>query len=113
MHEFSLVENIFKILEDIIKKEKLIKIDKINLIVGEMLQIVPGTLIFAFDAVKKGTKYENSELNIEFQPIIIRCNACKNDIALNKDQFICPECKGSDFNIISGKEFIIKSIEGE
>ena len=113
MHEFSLIENIFKILDDIIKKEKIKKIDKINLIVGEMLQIVPETLVFAFDAVKKGTKCENAKLNIEIQPITIKCNICKRNIELNKDQYICPQCKGNDFKIISGKEFIIKSIEGE
>ena len=113
MHEFSLIENIFNILDDIAKKEKLTRIDKINLIIGEMLQIIPETLVFAFDAVKNGTKYEKSELNIEFQPIKIECNSCKNSFILNKDQYICPQCESSDFKIISGKEFIIKSVEGE
>ena len=113
MHEFSLVKNIFDIMDDIAKKEKLARIDKINLIIGEMLQIIPETFIFAFNAVKKGTKYEKSELIIEFQPIIIECNSCKNNFTLNKNQYICPKCKNSDFKIISGKDFIIKSIEGE
>ena len=78
-----------------------------------MLQIVPETLIFAFDAVKNGTLCENAELNVEFQPIIIKCNICKSDNKLSKEQYICPKCKGNDFKIISGKDFLIKSIEGE
>ncbi len=113
MHEFNIIENIFKIIEDIIKKEKINKVDKVNLLIGEMLQIVPETLVFAFDSVKKGTKYENSTLNIEIKPILGKCNICKSNIELSKDQFICPECNNNDFEIISGKELIIKSIEGE
>ena len=114
MHEFSLVENIFKIIDNIIKKENLRKIDKINLIVGEMLQIVPETLIFAFDAVKKETIYcKTAEINIESKPITIECNICNKNIVLKKDEYLCPQCKKNDYKIISGKELIIKSIDGE
>lgn len=113
MHEFSIIENLFKIIEDITNKEKLKKVDKINLLVGEMLQIVPETLDFAFNTSKKGTKYENTKLNIEFQPIIGKCMNCSNQFELHKNNHNCPECRSNDFEIISGKELIIKSIEGE
>lgn len=113
MHEFSMIENIFKIIDEIIKKEKLEKVDKVNLLIGEMLQIIPETLVFAFDSVKKGTKCEKSTLNIEIQPVLIKCNICKSNYELGEDQFICPNCKNNDFEIFSGKELIIKSIEGK
>jgi hydrogenase nickel incorporation protein HypA/HybF len=113
MHEFSIIENLFKIIEDIVIKERLKKIDKINLIVGEMLQIVPETLDFAFNSSKKDTKYKNTILNIEFQQITGKCIKCNNQFELHVNNYNCPECKSSDFEIISGKELIIKSIEGE
>lgn len=113
MHEFSIIENIFKIIDDIAKKEKIKKIYRVNLLIGEMLQIVPETLVFAFDSVKKDTKYKDSTLNIEIQPILINCNICKLNYELSKNQYICPKCNNDNFEIISGKELIIKSIEGE
>ena len=106
MHEFSIIENLFKIIEDIIKKEKIKKVDKVNLLIGEMLQIVPENLVFAYDSVKKGTKYENSTLNIEIKPILGKCNICKSNIELSKEQFKCPECNNNDFEFISGKKII-------
>lgn len=113
MHEFSIIEDLFKIIEDIIKKEKLKKVFKINLVIGEMLQIVPETFEFVFNSSKKGTIFKNTILNIEFQAISGKCKNCNNEFKLNKNNYNCPECDSSDFDIISGKELIIKSIEGK
>lgn len=113
MHEFGIIEDLFKLLEDIVKKENLQKVISVNLQIGELNQIVPDTLIFAFEVTGKNTIFKDTKLNIEKIPIKMKCRSCKEEFLIEKNYFHCPSCKSSDLEIISGKEFLIKSIDGE
>ena len=60
MHEFSIIENILTIVEEISVKEGLTSISKVSLLIGKMRQIVPDTMSFAFEAAAKGTIAESA-----------------------------------------------------
>jgi len=113
MHEFSIVSNLFEIMEDVAKENNLIRIDKVVLTVGKMRQVVPVAMEMAFEAVTKGTIAENAELELEFLPIQMKCNACGHNFDVEENVYLCPSCDSVQLEMIQGQELIIKHIEGE
>ena len=111
MHEFSIVVDLLKSLGEIKNQEGLKKIDKVNLQIGEMMQVVPETFIFAFKSASLGTEFCDTEINIEIIKIRLKCNNCGELYDYKNER--CPKCSANDFVIEQGKEFVIKSIEGE
>ena len=62
MHEFSLIQSIFKIIEQVAQANNLQTISKIRLKIGKLRQVAPDFLQFAFAAVAKGTLAEGAAL---------------------------------------------------
>lgn len=113
MHEFGIIENIFKTIEKIARENQLKIITKITLKIGKMRQLIPEFLRFAFQTLAKNTIANNAELVIAEIPIVIKCNKCKNNSIVEELIFLCPKCMANDVTIISGKELILENIEGE
>jgi hydrogenase nickel incorporation protein HypA/HybF len=113
MHEFSIIKNIIDIVDDTIKENGLTKVTRVKLLIGKMRQIVPEVMQFAFEEATKGTLLENSDLEMEFRPIIMKCNTCSGEFEVHDNLYFCEKCKCADLSIINGQELIIKSIEGD
>lgn len=113
MHEFSIIENILTIVEEISEKEGLTSVSKVTLLIGKMRQIVPDTMSFAFEAAAKGTIADSAALEMEFVPIKIHCNECGNEFIVKNHTYVCEQCGSTDLSVLEGQELIIKNIEGE
>ena len=113
MHEFSIISDIFKTINEIADKENLSQITKVSLKIGKMRQIVPDIFDFAFTTISKDTKCESAILDVEYIPVKMQCNACKEFFIVEEYEFICPKCKDVDLKLIAGQELILKSIEGD
>lgn len=113
MHETAIVQDMFHIIDQVAEENQLKRIDRVNFVIGKMMQIVPELFYFAFDAAKEGTIAENSEVNLEFLPIKMKCKSCGHEFLIENNVFYCPQCQSSKLDLIQGKELLIKSIEGE
>jgi hydrogenase nickel incorporation protein HypA/HybF len=79
MHEFSMVNQIFRKCLEVAKANNATKISEINLEVGDFALIVEIYAQQAFDTLKKGTIAENAILNIKRTPGVIHCNSCQQN----------------------------------
>lgn len=113
MHEFSLIENILRTVEETAQREHLRTVTSVKLVVGRMRQIVPETMRFAFEAASKGTVAEGAALHMEFVPIRMRCGACGHEFEVDDRVFVCPQCGDTDLELKKGMELLIESMEGE
>lgn len=113
MHEFSIIQGLFKILEKTAIDKQLNFISKVKLKIGRQRQIVPEFLRFAFDEVAKGTIAEGAELVIEEVPIKMSCKKCALEFFLNDYFFVCPDCHGQNLTLLEGNEIFIEEVEGE
>lgn len=113
MHELGIIQNIITIIEEIARKEGLSRITKVVLLVGELRQIVPHAMHFAFDAATKDTMAEKAALELETIALRVRCRACGRESGVENNVFICAHCGDSSLDVIEGEELIIKHIEGE
>jgi hydrogenase nickel incorporation protein HypA/HybF len=113
MHEFSIVEALFRSLEDIIERERLRSVERVRVRVGELRQIVPELMTFAFDAAKEETKACGAALELETVAARFRCETCGNECSSPETGYACPHCGSYELSVVQGKEIEIAAIEGE
>lgn len=113
MHELKIIQDIFPIIEKVSQENHLKSINKVFLRVGALRQIIKEFLQFAFVTIAKGTAAEGAELIIEIIPITIFCQACQQKSTVKENAYICPNCESTQLEILTGKEIILESIEGD
>lgn len=113
MHELSVIQSIQDIVIEFAKKHNAKKVTKVNLEVGEMSGIVPEWMQKYFDFVSEGSISEKAVLDIEWIPAVLRCKACSNEYRLEKGkiEFVCPKCESKELELMSGRGYLLKSIE--
>ena len=79
MHEFSMVNQIFKRCLEVARLNNANKISEINLEVGDFALIVEIYAQKAFDILKKDTIAENAIFNIKRTPGVVHCNSCQQN----------------------------------
>lgn len=89
------------------------RVTKVNIIFGQMIQIVPDIFEFAFMEIVRNSIAEGAELNIKIVPVKMKCMNCGSAFYVKENRFACNICSSTDLGIVQGKELFIKSIEGE
>lgn len=110
MHELSIAEEIIEIVTDYVTKESASKAEKIVLEIGKLSGIETESLNFALESYKNNTVFSNCEIIINEIEGVAVCNSCKTKFTNNDWYTCCPICGRMDCEVISGKEFRIKSI---
>ena len=117
MHELSTMQSILDITLDYAAKYNAKRVTKIFLEIGELSGFVPDWMQNYFDMVSEGTIAEKAELLIERIPAVVRCEVCSKEYRLSAEDlsffsFKCSDCgDASKIEILSGKEYNLKSIE--
>ena len=113
MHELSLADAMVHEVEAIIKKEGAEKVYSITVEMGKLSGVEKDPFEFAFPIVAEGTKLEGAKLIIEETPVVIECEDCHAKTELDIPFAKCSSCDSRNVKYISGKEFLIKSLEIE
>ncbi len=111
MHEYSISKNIMDTLIELKKKYPDKIITKVTIVAGKFQQIVPESLFFYLDILKKDTEFLNTEFVFKENPIKIRCNKCNKISEIEEFNILCPVCGSTEIQILSGNELQIESIE--
>jgi len=110
LHELGVVIDIVKKVEDIVRENSLTTVDTLVLQIGELSSMIPKYVEACYSAAVDGTLLEATNLRIEILPGEARCNDCHKDFNPIKHPEHCPYCGGTDGEITTGKEFMIKEI---
>ena len=113
MHEVGIAQGVMKIIENETAKHGVSKVSKVRVRIGELSNLVPDALSFAFETITPGTVAEGAELEIEIVPAKGRCEKCGIEFDIDGIMFYCPRCEGVATEIISGRELEVAEIEGE
>ena len=113
MHEMAVTESIAAIALKHGQQNNAQHIRKVNIKLGELTGIVDHYVEFYWDMVTKGTIAEGAELHFIKIPTVAYCNKCKDEFGVEEYDLTCPKCKEADTELISGREFLVESIEIE
>ncbi|PMP68236.1 MAG: hydrogenase maturation nickel metallochaperone HypA [Thermodesulfobacterium geofontis] len=113
MHEYFIVQNILRTIEDLIKDYPGKRITKAVFLIGKFSGVEPDLLKTALDFFKKGSPLEDAEIVFELEDLKIRCLDCGKEAVKEKWNMICPFCGSLNTEVISGEEMFLKTLEIE
>lgn len=113
MHELSVTQSILNIALETAERSDAKKINKIKLTIGEMTGCVPEYIEEYFDIVSEDTIAHGARLEFNRTKAIAECSDCGAKTHLIRFRFRCDSCGSQRLTIISGREFLVDSIDIE
>ncbi len=113
MHELGVTESIAGIVLRHANMNGARRVLKVNIKLGELTGIVDRYVSFYWDMVTKDTVAQGAELNFVKVPTVAYCNRCREEFRIEEYDLTCPRCGEVASDIISGREFVVESIEIE
>lgn len=112
MHELGIAQSIAKIInEQLVAHAVEQSVETITVKAGKLNAIVPESLRFHFDVVKRDYRQLcDAKLVIEPLAVLVSCQSCGIEYEIEENTFVCPECSGP-LALLSGKELLIESFE--
>lgn len=115
MHEMSLISEIIQIVSEDAAARGFKKVNRIDVIVGDLSNVLPDALELAFlffqrqegSVINEGTK-----LHIIREEAKARCQSCKCEFCPDYRIALCPECGIPGSLLVSGETFRVESYEG-
>jgi hydrogenase nickel incorporation protein HypA/HybF len=111
MHEMAVTQSILDIAVKHAQQAGASRIDKINLVVGELAGVVDDSVQFYFDFLSRDTMAAGAALVFDRRPAVYRCRECETTFHPEGFAWECPACNALGFEVLSGREFRIDSIE--
>lgn len=113
MHEMSLIESVFRIIEQQAADQGFRRVITVRLEVGELSHVEPSSLRFCFETAVNNTLARGAALEIISVPGRAFCQQCAKAAALKRLIDGCPECGGYQLKVVEGLELRIKELEVE
>jgi hydrogenase nickel incorporation protein HypA/HybF len=114
MHELSIACELVRVVKDSLTPEQLARVRRVNMRIGEATAVQQECLMFALEAVTKGTELENAQMNVERVKPLFRCAKCEAEFE-SQNWFLskCPECGASGCSMLRGDELLVSSVDLE
>lgn len=87
------------------------KVTRLVLQIGQMSDVIPDALRLCYPICTEGTLMEGAALVIEPIPAIGKCGQCSCEYNLLESEFKCPKCSSEKWEMLSGRELLIKELE--
>lgn len=113
MHELGICDALLKLVNNVARDEKLVRVKKITVEVGSLSGVVPAYLSDCWQAVADGTPYLDTEFVVEILPGTAQCIDCGKIFTADLEALVCPQCGGKKLTPLTGRELTLKEIEAE
>jgi hydrogenase nickel incorporation protein HypA/HybF len=111
MHEFGLMQSVLENVETSAREAGAERVTEIRLVVGEMREVVPEAMEFAFEALAPDTLSEGAHLVMTRVAPRSRCLTCGHTFEHDRFHWACPACDALATELLAGKELYIDAIE--
>lgn len=109
MHELSLCHTIIQIAARAAQGRQ---IAHLYLDVGTLRQVIPETLVYCWSIVSENTPMAGSKLIVNQIPAVIKCDDCQNESTITGVPIlVCATCQSGKITVVSGEEFILRSMD--
>ena len=111
MHELAVTEHILDIALKAAKEQNAVRIRSIRLCLGPFAGIVPECVQMYLDVLAKGTIAEGAAVEARTMPLKVFCRDCGRESEITRAHIACPFCGSLRLKTLSGKEFMVESLE--
>ena len=114
MHEMGIILNLAKTLDKTAEENRLSRISRVTLEVGEVSGIMTDYFQDCWDYFKgRHPVLKDSRLELETIRAVTWCDHCRKTYGTVEHGRICPYCGSGETWLITGNECVIKEIEAE
>ncbi|MCT8139180.1 hydrogenase maturation nickel metallochaperone HypA [Anaerobacillus sp. CMMVII] len=116
MHEMSLMSEILNIVSEDAKQRRFTKVERIDVIVGDLSNVLPDALEMAFFYMQKQGMClidDQTELRIIREVAKANCQTCQLEFVPDYRIALCPICQLPNGVLVSGETFKVESYEGK
>lgn len=113
MHEYSIVSALIEQCEQHARANQANRITRVEVKLGVMSGVEPSLLQTAFDTFKLDGICRDAVLNMQIQPLVIRCNDCQSESVLRERTVVCPACQSYRTRVLDGEEMLLMQLEME
>ncbi len=113
MHELAVCQGLMRQIELLAQREQAECITAIRLSIGPLSGVEPQLLADAFPIASAGSIAEGATLEIESQPIRVRCLTCGAESDATMNNLVCGSCGDFRTQLLSGDELLLTSVELE
>jgi hydrogenase nickel incorporation protein HypA/HybF len=113
MHELALSQSMVDLVIEIARRERVRAVTRVTVEVGIAAGVEPDALRFCFDIVTAETLAQGAELAIETIALQARCRNCDCEFEPARLVSACPRCGSYAPSLVRGREFRVKSFDGE
>jgi hydrogenase nickel incorporation protein HypA/HybF len=113
MHELSLAQGILETILRRAQQDGFRKVNSVHLKVGRLAGVEIESLRFCFEVLSASTIARMANLEVEVVPLRGKCRDCGEGFELAEIELICPRCGSGEVEIVSGREFIMETMEVE
>lgn len=113
MHELAVTQSILEYSLKEAKARNAAKIKAIRLRMGPFTGLYPECIQMYLDVLAEGTIAEGAKIEAEVLPLKVLCRDCGAESEITRRSIACPHCGSLRLKILSGKEFMIYSLEVE
>jgi hydrogenase nickel incorporation protein HypA/HybF len=110
LHEVGIMIEVVKTVENFARKNGVTKVETLVLQIGELSSTIPRYVEACYPAAVEGTLLQDTILKIEVMPGNGMCKECNKVFNLIANSNTCPKCGSNHWELLSGKEFMIKEI---
>lgn len=111
MHELSITQSILEISLKAAAEQHATRIRAIRLRLGAFSGVVPECVQMYLDVLAKGTAAEGAKIEAVTVPLRVECRACGAVSEIDRRHIACPACGSVDLHRLSGREFLVDSLE--
>jgi hydrogenase nickel incorporation protein HypA/HybF len=113
IHEAGIARNVIRIVEQAAVTNALHSVTRVVLEIGPLSGVEPEALELAFAALAPGSVMADAEIEVLTPPLILRCSHCEAEYFAHLDDPTCPVCEQEGFDVLRGREMIVRKVMGE
>ena len=113
MHELAVCQGLMGQLEQIAHREQAERITRIQLRIGPLSGVEATLLKDAFPIAAAGTIAETAVLDVQEDPVRVKCLSCGAESEATANRLLCAACGDYRTRLVSGDEMMLMSVELE
>ncbi len=113
MHELAVCQELMSQVEQIAGREHAERVTLIRLSIGPLSGVEARLLHDAFPIAAAGTLAEHAVLQIDEQPVRVKCLSCGGESEARANRLVCGRCGDYRTQLLSGDEMLLTSLELE
>jgi hydrogenase nickel incorporation protein HypA/HybF len=111
MHETALALSLMKLVEEVARQERAVRVRAIEVELGALSCVEPEAFAQAVEAAALGHLAEGAKLVLDRPPGQARCMACGADVTLKARGEPCPHCGSHRLLVTAGEDMRLKAVE--